>query len=566
MHYTLWDDLQGVRFCAAIVIKMKFARKLVCPLLLVCLTLSTYASVEAQLAKVAWKAAQQLTKERRNEVKYNDEGFVTEVVISNFPSGFMMGQLEVFPKLESVTISSRYYFEDSNMGGVRKLKNLKSFAIRKSRYASGTCLELLAEVPALESLEIKSCSEIESLQEVSRIRQLKTLKLDSSEAVSLAPLLECRNLKAIELVRSSNVDDAAMKILGEIKTLESIDLSYTSVTDEGLAELAKLPNLVELNLKHCQSITGESFADFASPHPLKELNLRDAVKLTDKGLNELARFKGLENLLLQGNKEVTGDGFQFLADLKKLKLFSCPGTSVRDEHLKLMTGIETLEVIWLPNCEAVSGRGLECLTSSQSVIRISLNECPKIDSPDFEVLAKFGNLDELYIAKTRIRNDGIEKLCELKKLRILDISDNIWLGDPAFEKLQDSSVSKLIASGLRRLTNESFSSALKMKKLENLTVTANKKLDGSGLQMLVGNTSLKSLTIEQPEHLSIEAFGFIRQIPKIEELSFSEGEIRISQIEQLAGMPNLRKFNYKIFGNGARSEQLNAVLESFPKL
>jgi Leucine-rich repeat (LRR) protein len=78
-----------------------------------------------------------------------------------------------------------------------------------------------------------------------------------------------------------------------------------------------------------------------------------------------------------------------------------------------------------------------------------------INSPDFDVIVKFKNLEELYIADTRIRNEGIEKLCELKKLTDLNISGNHWLDDIAFQKLQGSSVKRLLATRLPRQTDKS---------------------------------------------------------------------------------------------------------------
>jgi len=122
---------------------MKFTRKCLSSLLFLAAVLQS-ASTFAQLPSVAWKAAEHLKKDYGNEVTYNDEGFVTEVVIEDFPSGFLMGQLAVFPHLESATVDSRYYFEDSSMGGVRKLKNLKKLVLKSTVYMSflgfGVCV------------------------------------------------------------------------------------------------------------------------------------------------------------------------------------------------------------------------------------------------------------------------------------------------------------------------------------------------------------------------------------------------------------------------------------------
>ena len=115
-------------------------------LICVALVFCAPSFVFGQLSDIPWKAAEQIRNGGSNKVEYNEEGFVTRILIEDMPSGFVMGQLEVFPQLESVAIDSRYYFEDSNMGGIRKLKKMKEFKIKDSRYASTALLELLAEV------------------------------------------------------------------------------------------------------------------------------------------------------------------------------------------------------------------------------------------------------------------------------------------------------------------------------------------------------------------------------------------------------------------------------------
>ena len=518
-----------------------------------------------QLSSIAWKAAEQLTRNRSNSVKYNKDGFVTAVVIHDLPHRFIMGHLEVFPHLESVTIDSRYYFEDANMGGVRKLKKMKKFSLRNSRYATGATLELLAEAPALESLDLYENGEIRSLQEVSRIRRLKHLSVVPDDALSYTPLVECDRLESVKLTGSA-IDDSSITELAKIETLQSIDLSGSSITDEGLAELGKLPKLQKLILKKCKTITGEGFAEFQFPESLKELNLEETKILNDDGLGELSRFSQIEDLRLYRNSEIKGSGFECLASMQKLITLQCPETSIADKHLALLDGISTLKTIWFPGCRGVSGRGIDRLSQSQGCTRMSLNRCTKIDSPDFAVLAKFKDLEQLYIANTRIRNDDIDLLCKLKKLKTLNIGGNVWLDDSAFEKLEDSSIEKLIATDLPRLSDAAFQSASKMKNLVNLCVTAHDKLNGSGMKSFVGNTQMKYLTFEAPNHLSLEALSSIRKLSGVEEIYFNEGKITLSQLEQLSGMQSLRKLRYKVEDSKSSNERLISILKTFPKL
>lgn len=523
-------------------------------------------TANAQLSNIAWKAAEELKKHRSNKVIYNDEGFVTEVVIEDLPSQFIVGQLEVFPQLESVTIDANYYFEDATMGGVRKLLKMKKFSLRNSRYATSAALELLAEAPALESLDLYENGEITSLHDLPRIRRLKHLSIVPEEAVSFIPLQECKLLESIKLSGSSSIDDSSVKEIAKIKTLQKIDLSGTAITDDGLAELGTLPQLKVLNLEGCENITGEAFAEFQFPEMLTDVNLAKVKLLNDDGLKAMSRFTQLQHFRLFRNAEIKGPGFECLASMKKLTNLRCAMTSIKDEHLALLDGIETLEIIWLHTCKGVSGRGLDRLSKSQGCKTINLNFCRKIDSPDFEVIAKFKNVEELYLAETRIRNDDIGLLCQLKKLRILSVEGNHWLDDAAFESLESSSVEKLIATKLPRVTDAAFESASRMPNLVNLCVTAHEKMNGSGIEAFSGNTQIRYLTFETPRFLSIEACASIGKLPGIEELYFNDGHVSVSQLEQLAGMQNLKLLRYDVADAESSSERLISILKTFPKL
>ena len=517
----------------------------------------------ADLSKVPWRAIQQLKDQGNHGIVYDEDGFVSKITLHNFPDDFTMGQLEVFPRLESIEVQSRYYFQDDKMIGISKLANLKHFSARNCRYASNGVIELLAEAPALESVEIKNCSEIQSLQGLKKIRHLKHLTITPEGTMSFRPLIECRSLESLVIENTSVIDDLALKDIARVKSLKSLTLKQLSITDEGLSEIGKLPSLEKLDLSHCQQITGTGFADFQFPETLRDLNLEDTHKLNDDGLAELTRFTNLEHLRMQNNGKVKGKGFTCLANMQKLMTLGCPTTTIADEHLKLLDGIESLEMIWLNRCPKISGRGLAHLTGSINCKRMSLNHCRNIDSPDFEVIAKFKNLEELYLVNTRIRPDGIEQLCGLKKLKNLNIEGNVWIDDSAFEKLQRSTVSSLTATLLPRLTDHCFEFAAKMPNLKELRVSANSNLDGSGLGSFIGNETLKELVLEKPKHLSVEAFSLIRQIPNIEKLKFGDGDISIAQIEQLSGMSNLKSFNYSLNSSDQTSERLPSILRSF---
>ncbi len=521
------------------------------------------ACAQSDMPNIPWKAAEYL-ETQRNIVRRDEKGFVTSIEMNRVPRGFLMGSLAIFPKLESLKIRTRYYFNDSNMGGASKLVALKKFTIEDSRYFSESALELLGEIPNLEHVELLECSGLSHLHDLTNIRKLKHLRIKPDDDLSLAPLVGCKQLAKLDLSGSKDVDDSWIEPLGELTSLEELNLTSSSVSDEGIEFLTMLPKLKILTLEKCKKFTGVCFDDFPDDHPLEELNLRYSG-LNDEGLAACKKFTQLKKLLLFQNPAVIGPGFSCLSDLDSLTLLSCPGTRITDDHLKLLDGIKTLEIIWLYSCKKVSGRGLDYLTQSKDVFRISLNHCGRIDSSDLATIAKFKNLKDLHLGDTRIRADGIKHLEGLEKLERLNLGENIWLDDSAFEDFNLPKLKSISLGSNLRLTDKSIQNLARMPTLEFVSVTATKDLTGIGFAALAKHAKLKSILVYNPEKLSLNGCAAIAKIDSLEKLELKNGKFSLSQFEQLAGMPNLTTLKCKFEGSHS-SDQVSRIWEQFPKL
>ena len=86
------------------------------------------------------------------------------------------------------------------------------------------------------------------------------------------------------------------------------------------------------------------------------------------------------------------------------------------------------------------------------------------------------------------------------------------------------------------------------------------------MEAFAGNTNLKILTFEAPSFLSLQALGLVSQLESIEELYFNDGAISIAQLEQLSGMPKLRKLRYDVEDSESGNERLISILKTFPNL
>ncbi|MEX1096793.1 MAG: hypothetical protein WED34_12155 [Planctomycetales bacterium] len=125
-------------------------------------------------------------------------------------------------------------------------------------------------------------------------------------------------------------------------------LADQKATDEQLAPLAKLPQIVELNLRGTD-VTDEGLRQIAGLKGLVRLHL-EKTKIGDAGLAHLKGLENLEYLNLYGT-QVTDEGLKQLSGLKKLKKVYVWETQVTE------TGADALKKA-LPEVAVIRGAAL----------------------------------------------------------------------------------------------------------------------------------------------------------------------------------------------------------------
>ena len=509
--------------------------------------------------KLPWKLDDAFSDVTRNEA-----GQVIGLESNGYPYYSNVGELEVFPHLERFQTTA-YGFRNRHIAGISKLKKLKTFSLEQNRYLSGAGLALLAEAPALEEVRLIRCTGISHLDDLCDISGLKKLELSSSrKSLSLEPLVACRNLKEI-ILTGKQFDDASLESISKIRSLEVIELNNTVITDQGVATLAELPNLKKLKIADCKKFNGGAFEQFADPHPLEKLNLSE-TGLNDDGLEKCNRFPKLTELILRDNDELYGRGLSCLDVMKNLNMLSCNVRGTNDQHLELLAGTETLVTLELEKSKSVTGKGLQHLTGSQSLEKLNLNYNRGIQSADLIVIAKFANLKELQLARTQIRGTELSQLNALKKLELLNIGGNYLASESELTSLNLPALKTLKAGSILNLTNDSLTQFSQLPQLESLSLTASDSLNGGeGLSCFAGHEKLTKLKIYNSDQLSLNGYSAIAKIESLKTLAFPASYLSITQLERLAGMPNLENLDCGISGN-RDGDQLSRVLAEFPKL
>jgi hypothetical protein len=110
-------------------------------------------------------------------------------------------------------------------------------------------------------------------------------------------------------------DKELMALLRGQKALVRLWIIDTKITDGALVEIAKLPNLLDLQLRN-NSLTDEGAKHVAKLEQLYNLDLSD-TKLTDKGLRELKALEGLGSLYIRGNN-ITDEGLRDSCEQERL--------------------------------------------------------------------------------------------------------------------------------------------------------------------------------------------------------------------------------------------------------
>jgi serine/threonine protein kinase len=198
----------------------------------------------------------------------------------------------------------------------------------------------------------------------------------SPEFVSIAPtdletiqsIQKAGALSQSEINLSGNITDAALVGFDSCLNTKKVAITATPIKGRGLAHLIHLP--------------------------LTELDLQDS-DVTDRGLKEIGYMTLLKELNLE-NTKITGEGLSSLSSLKNLT----------DLHL---------------NDDKVSAKGLHYLVALPVLKDLTLNRVECDWPAALAELAQFPALQTLSLQFTRISNDDLAAMKNLKKLVSLNL-------------------------------------------------------------------------------------------------------------------------------------------------
>ncbi len=252
---------------------------------------------------------------------------------------------------------------DKVLGPVARLEKLRSLALRATG-VKGPGLEALLPRTGLQSLDLTSTAlQGEVLQVLGRLSGLRELWLDSTgvpgDALEqLAPLGDLERLGLANLA----VRPGQLGFLRGLRALQHLDLQgEEGIGDEDLAALAELRDLRSLSLAGRSAIRGPGLEHLRGLARLEELDLSEtsvscpylaplaALPLLRLVLREapLCPEGGLEAGDEKAPPPKSASGLEALAKNRTLAHLDLTGATVRDEHVRHLAGLRSLEVLVL---------------------------------------------------------------------------------------------------------------------------------------------------------------------------------------------------------------------------
>lgn len=253
------------------------------------------------------------------------------------------------------------------------------------------------------------------LREIGAITTLTSLSLGRTP-VSKVGFAQLANLAELETFDASGpaVTDGALAELARLANLKRLSLSETALTNAGLAVLKRIGRLNFLRL-HSKSITDGAIAQLKGLN-LLELHIGDAI--SDGGLKDLKDFKLIS--LSLADLPITDTGLKELSLLTTLRELDLRGTRISDAGLRELRPLTTIDLPLGKSAKSDAGP----LPRIRGLVDLHLEDTA-ISDAGLREFSTFEHVPDLYLAGTKVTEDGMDELRRAKKVGILS-----WPGAP----------------------------------------------------------------------------------------------------------------------------------------
>ncbi|HUF63463.1 MAG TPA: M56 family metallopeptidase, partial [Verrucomicrobiales bacterium] len=264
---------------------------------------------------------------------------------------------------------------------------------------------------------------LSNLRTLPSLRELDIQVTSGITPAGLARLAELPALEKLNLyhvnVDGAGLGDDVLRIASRMSTLRELGVAECGVTDEGARHLKGMTQLTALSLAG-NRLTDEGMKSLAGLTNLQELNLSGSssihadMQITDDGLKRLSRLTGLTGLSVD-RLPISGRTLAF----PRLQSLALSGDRVDDSSLEGILQCRDLRQLTL-QYTAISDNGLARLAALTELRHLNLDSHVITDAgiASLNILPK---LEFLWLRASRLTDDALRHLSEVKTLTRLDL-------------------------------------------------------------------------------------------------------------------------------------------------
>lgn len=204
-------------------------------------------------------------------------------------------------------------------------------------------LQAIGSIPAMTSLNLRSCFLFDGVQELARLTALRNLDLRFCGGVT---------------------DEGLRTLSGSLHRMASLDLgSCSRITREGIRSLCGFSSLCSLSLGACKGVDDDAIRAISVGLPtLRSLNLDCCLGISSEGMISLGGFKSLTELSLQ-RTAVDDEAMRILGSLSAMKhLDLCSTSKITDVGLYALGSLSGLAFLDLRESERITKEGVRALS------------------------------------------------------------------------------------------------------------------------------------------------------------------------------------------------------------
>ncbi|SFE59213.1 leucine-rich repeat domain-containing protein [Thermoflexibacter ruber] len=353
----------------------------------------------------------------------------------NLPDTVSLAHIKNITALERIDLSTNKQIND--IEPLNRLTNLKEVNL------SNTSVSNLLPLRNLSNLEILNCSNTQanSLEALKYSLNVREIYCNNSQISDLEPL---RSLQKIEKLYISNTPVSDLSPISGIASLRELRCENTRIKD--LSPLANLQNLVFLD------ISNTPVADLSALATLSQLERLDFSNTQVSRLNGLQSLKKLKFITFNNNSRI--NDLSPLSSLTSLEKIYCDKTGITKEIARKFN-TSNAKVLVIYDSEMLSN----WWNSMNGEWKLIFNKYVKFSGqPTKDQLQQIANLTEINIANNQLINtlEPLKELTNLKKLycgntNVSDLSPLKDLIDLQVLECNNTKVSNLRA--LENLTN-----------------------------------------------------------------------------------------------------------------